>query len=107
MRADNSARSRGIIRISLIFYNMKVCCVFSVESPHSGDSNEFTQYTVLNIKKKITLNFSKLQPRDYFLGTQERVQNSHGKQAISVQATEVLLYFETIVTVPTSADTEL
>ena len=33
VRDDNSARSRGIIRMSLIFYNMKVCCVFSLESP--------------------------------------------------------------------------
>ena len=30
-----------------IFFNMKVCCVFSVESPHRGDSNENTQYTIL------------------------------------------------------------
>ena len=30
--------------------------------------------------------------RFYFLGTQEQVQNSHGKRAIGVQATEVLLY---------------
>ena len=50
MRVDNSARSGGIIRISLIFYNMKVCCVFSLESPHRGDSNENTQYTIFNIK---------------------------------------------------------
>ena len=34
VRVDESARSGGIIRISLIFYNMKVCCVFSLESPH-------------------------------------------------------------------------
>ena len=27
-----------------------------------------------------------------FLGTQERVRNSHGKRAISVRAIEVLLY---------------
>ena len=52
MRVDESARSGGIIRISLIFYNMKVCCVFSLESPHRGDSNENTQYTVFNIKKE-------------------------------------------------------
>ena len=32
-RVDNNARSVGIIRISLIFYNMKVYCVFSLESP--------------------------------------------------------------------------
>ena len=38
---------------------MKVCCVFSLESPHWGDSNEYTQYTIFNIKKKITLNYPK------------------------------------------------
>ena len=36
----------------LIFYNRKVCCVFSLESPHRGDSNEDTQYTIFNIKEK-------------------------------------------------------
>ena len=30
-----------------IFFNMKVCFVFSVESPHRGNSNEYTQYTIL------------------------------------------------------------
>ena len=42
-----------------IFFNMKVCCVFSLESPHRGDSNEYTQYTIFIIKKKIALNFPK------------------------------------------------
>ena len=32
-----------------ILSNMKVCCVFSVESPHRGDSNEYTQYTIFNM----------------------------------------------------------
>ena len=49
MMVDNSTRSGGIIRMSLIFYSMKVCCVFSLESPHWGDSNEYTQYTIFNI----------------------------------------------------------
>ena len=31
--------------------------MFSLESPHRGDSNECTQYTIFNIKKKITLNY--------------------------------------------------
>ena len=35
-----------------IFFNMKVCCVFSLESSHRDDSNEYTQYTILNIKQK-------------------------------------------------------
>ena len=32
------------------FFNMKVRCVFSLESPHQGDSNEYKQYTIFNIK---------------------------------------------------------
>ena len=32
-----------------IFFNMKVSCVFSLES--RGDSNEYTQYTIFNIKE--------------------------------------------------------
>ena len=66
MRVDNSARSGGITRISLIFYNMKVCCVFSLESPHRGDSYEYTQYTVFNIKKKITLNYPQSAAKEFF-----------------------------------------
>ena len=31
---------------------MKICCVFSLESPHRGDSNEFTQHTIISIKRK-------------------------------------------------------
>ena len=38
---------------------MKVCCLFSLESPHLGDSNEYQQYTIFNIKKKITINLPK------------------------------------------------
>ena len=33
--------------------------MFSLESPHRGDSNEYTQYTIFKIKKKITLNHPK------------------------------------------------
>ena len=35
-----------------IFFNMKVCCVFLLESPHRGDSNEYTQYTISQYKKE-------------------------------------------------------
>ena len=34
-----------------IFFNIKVCCVFSLESPHRGESNGYTQYTIFNINK--------------------------------------------------------
>ena len=43
-------------------------------------------------KRKLHLIIPNLQTRDFFLGTQERVRNSRGKRAISVRATEVLLY---------------
>ena len=43
-------------------------------------------------KKKITLNYLKSAAMGFFLGTQEPVRNSHGKQAISVQVTEALWY---------------
>ena len=33
--------------------------MFSLESPHRGNSNESTQYTIFNIKKKITPNYLK------------------------------------------------
>ena len=31
---------------------MKVCYVFSLESPYRGDSNAYTQYTSFNVKKE-------------------------------------------------------
>ena len=37
----------------------KVCPMLSLELPHRGDSNENTQYTIFNIKKKSTLNYLK------------------------------------------------
>ena len=76
-----------------IFFNMKVCCLFSLESPHRGDSNEYTQYTIFNIKKENYPKLSQIWSYGFlFQVTQERVRNSHGKRAISVRATEVLLY---------------
>ena len=71
-----------------IFLYMKVCCVFSLESPHQGGSNEYTHYTIINIKKKITQNYPKYNNVCsywiFWLGTQEQVRNSRDKQAIRV-----------------------
>ena len=65
MRVDYIARSGGLIGT---FFNMKVYCVFSLESPHRGDSHENIQHTIFNIKKKkkITLNYSKSATKGYF-----------------------------------------
>ena len=35
----------------------KCMCVYSLESPHRGDSNEYTQHTFSRKKKKIYLNY--------------------------------------------------
>ena len=94
MSVNHSARSEGIKRIFSIFYNIKVCCVFSLESPHRGDSDECTQYSIFIFnfkKKKIALNYPNSAAMGFFQGTQARVRNSDGKLAISVRATEVLL----------------
>ena len=49
-----------------IFFNIEVCCVFSLESPHRGNSNKNTQYTIFSIKKKIILNYPKSVPMGFF-----------------------------------------
>ena len=46
--------------------------------------DEYTQYTIFNIKKKITLNYPKSAAMGFFLETEEAVRNSGGKRAISV-----------------------
>ena len=42
MSVNHSARYSRVI--FSIFSNMKVCCVFSLELPHRGNSNEYTLY---------------------------------------------------------------
>ena len=66
--------------------------MFSLESSHRGDSNEFTQYTIFNINKKIHLNYPKSAAMGFFERTQDQVRNNRGKQAISVRATKGILY---------------
>ena len=70
VRANECLSLRQVRRynrdIFSIFFDMNVCCVFSSESPHRGDSNENTQYTIFNINKKITLNYSKSAAMGFF-----------------------------------------
>ena len=54
-------------------------------------SNEYTQYAIFNIKKKISLNYPKSAAMGFFLGTQNRVRNTRDKRDISDRATEDLL----------------
>ena len=61
--------------------------MFSLELPRCGETNEYTQYTIFNIKKEITQNYPKSAAMGFFQGTQAQVRNSRGKRAISVGAT--------------------
>ena len=69
--------------------------MFPLESPHRDDSNEYSQYTIFNIKKKIALNYPRSAAMGFFFqSTQGQVRNSRGKPVISVRVTEGLLYVE-------------
>ena len=93
---DYRARTGCIIGISSRFSltRRSVCCVFSLESPHEGDSNKYAQHTIVNLKKENHPKLSQVCGYGFFQGSQERVRNSGGKRAISVRATEGLLYYE-------------
>ena len=52
--------------VFLIFFNVKVFCVYLLESPHRGDPNEYTQYTNFNIKQKNHLNYPRSAAMGYY-----------------------------------------
>ena len=59
--------------------------MFSLESPHRGDSNEYTQYTIFNMKIEHHPKLTQIcRYKIVSNGTQEKVRNSRGKRAISV-----------------------
>ena len=41
------AQEKKAFREIFLFYYEVVCCVYSLESPHRGDSNEYTQHTIM------------------------------------------------------------
>ena len=63
---NHSARTGGKVEIYFRLFNMTVYSVVSLESPHRGDSNEYTKYTKFNIKKKITLYYPKSAAIGFF-----------------------------------------
>ena len=74
--------------IRLSFFNMKVCYVFSLESPHRGDSYEYKKHTIFNVKKKTTLNYPKFAVMGFF---------SKGlKNEFETAVVNELLVFETL-----------
>ena len=41
------AQENKYLRIFFLFYHGIVCRVYTLESPHRGDSNEYTQHTIV------------------------------------------------------------
>ena len=76
MSVNHSARSGGIKGYIFDFCDIKVCFVFSLESPHLGDSNEYTKYTIFNIKKKIAINYPKSAAMGFFQVTQNKFETA-------------------------------
>ena len=52
MSVCQSVRSGGKIGISFDLTEMTVYCVFSLESPHRGNSDEHKQYTLFSMNKE-------------------------------------------------------
>ena len=77
----HSARSGGQRGYFSIFLNMKVYCVFSLQSPHQGGSNVYTQYFIFNMKN-ITLYIPNQQLWDFVKGPHERVQPGRVAQSV-------------------------
>ena len=50
LRNFSDSSRKEILREILLFYYEIVCCVYSLESPHRGDSNEYTQHTSILLK---------------------------------------------------------
>ena len=50
--------------------------MFSIESSHRGNSNEYKQHTIFNIKRKITLNCPKSAAVGYFQGTKNEFETA-------------------------------
>ena len=87
------ARLGGVVGVSFRLSLMTLYCMFSLESPHRGDSNECTQCTIRQYSKEIHPNISQIcSYRVFFLGDQERVRYGRGRRAIIVRAIGVLLF---------------
>ena len=60
---------------------MKIYCVFSLESPHRGDSNEYTQHTIVNINTKITPSYPKSAGMGFSKGLKNEFETAVGNES--------------------------
>ena len=67
--------------------------MFSLESPHRGDSNEYTQNTIFNVEEKITLNF----PKSAAIGFSKELKNEFETAVVNVPSMVEQLKFYSIL----------
>ena len=54
---------KHILREIFLFYYEIICCVYSLQSPHRGDSNEYTPHTIILLKiENMSINYRHLLP---------------------------------------------
>ena len=53
-------KKKQIFKDFFLFYREIVCCVYSLESPHRGDSNEYTQHT-RDVRNELLISIWRLQ----------------------------------------------
>ena len=46
-KQKNPKKQQHIFREIFLFYHEIVCCMYPLESPHRGDSNDYTQHTII------------------------------------------------------------
>ena len=77
---------------------MKIYSVFSLESPHRGDSNEYmyTQYTIFNIKNE---NHPKLfeicSYGNFFLGLKKELETAVANETLVFEPLKFYCIYET------------
>ena len=67
--------------------------MFSLQSPHRGDSNEYTQHTIFNIKKKTILN----HPKSADIGFSKGLKNKFETAVVNEPSVFEPLKFYTVV----------
>ena len=66
--------------------------MFSLESPHRGDSNGYIQYTIFHKKKKIALNYPKSADMGFLSGLKNEFERAVVNQPSVFEPLKVYSY---------------
>ena len=63
LRNFSESSRKQILSEIFLFYYVIICCVYSLEWPHRGDSTEYTQHTIILLKSEnISIIYRRLPP---------------------------------------------